>query len=145
MNTKGGPWPPFEEPISCRLRGREGDHVAQRGEPRERMALELPDPLAGQVELVADRLEGPRLAVEPEAELEDPPLALREGVERLADALPAERLLGLVERVGRLAVGEEVAELALVVRADRLVQRDRRVGGTHRLLDVLDRQAGGLR
>ena len=93
---------------------------------------------------MADRLERPRLALEPEAQLEDPPLALGQRVERLADALAAERLLGLVERVGGLAVGEEVAELALVVRADRLVQRDGRVRGAERLVDVLDRQAGGL-
>ena len=57
----------------------------------------------------------------------DAPLALGKGVQRTPDALAAERLLGLVERVGRLAVGEEVTELAFVVRADRLVQRDRRV------------------
>src|SRR6185436_20942901 len=81
----------------------------------------------------------------PEPELEDAPLALGERVERLADALLAQRLLGLVERVGRLAVGEEVAELALVVRTDRLVQRDRRVRGAERLVDVLHRQAGRLR
>src|SRR3954447_26601547 len=107
--------------------GREGGQVAQRGEPGERLTLELADALARQVELVADRLERPRLALEPEAELEDAPLALRERVERLPDPLLAQRLLGLVERVGGLAVGEQVAELALVVGADGLVERDRRV------------------
>ena len=45
---------------------------------------------------------------------------------------------------GGLAVGEEIAELALVVGADRLVQRDRRGRGRERLVDVLDRQAGRL-
>ena len=145
LNTKGGLRPPFVEPVpAARYAADERDHVAQRREPRERLALELAHALARQVELVADRLERPRLAVEPEAELEDPPLALGERVERLADALPAERLLGLVERVGGLAVGEQVAELALVVRADRLVQRDRRVRGADRLVDVLDRQARRL-
>ncbi len=44
----------------------------------------------------------------------------------------------------RLAVGEEIAELALVVGADRLVQRDGRGRGRQRLVDVLDRQAGRL-
>src|SRR5205085_212392 len=92
--------------------GRDGLQVAQRGEPRQRLALELPDALARQVELVADRLERPRLALEAEPKLEDPPLALRQRVQRLADTLAAKRLFRLVERVGGLAVGEEVAELA---------------------------------
>src|SRR5204863_8511448 len=118
--------------------------VAQRGEPGERLTLELPDPLAGQVELMADRLERPRLALEAETELQDPALALRERVERAADALLAEGLLGLVERIGRLAVCEEVAELALVVRADRLVQRDRRLSGAECLVDMLERQSRRL-
>src|SRR5438067_9592287 len=39
-----------------RLR-RDGDQVAQRAQAGERLALELPDALARQVELVADRLE----------------------------------------------------------------------------------------
>ena len=93
---------------------------------------------------MADRLERPRLALEAEAQLEDAPLPLRKRVERPADALAPERLLGLLERVGGLAVGEEVAELTLVVRTDRLVERDRRVRGSERLLDVLDREAGRL-
>ena len=103
---------------------RRGLRARERCEPAQRLALQLPHALARQVELVPDRLERPRLALEPEPQLEDPPLALRERVERAPDALPSERLLGLVERVSRLTVGEEVAELALVVRADRLVQRD---------------------
>ena len=93
---------------------------------------------------MADRLECPGLALEPEAKLEDAPLALGQCVQRLADALATKRLLCLVERIGGLAVGEQVAELALVVGADRLVQRDRRMRGGERLVDVLDRQAGGL-
>ena len=108
---------------------REARELPEGGEARERLALELADALARQVELVADRLERPRLALEAEPQLEDPPLALGERVERLADVLAAQRLLRLVERVGRLAVGEEVAELALVVGADGLVQRDRRGRG----------------
>src|SRR5207253_5976316 len=60
---------------------RERDQVPQRGEARQGLAFELPDALARQVELVTDRLEGPRLALEAEAELEDPPLALGQGLE----------------------------------------------------------------
>src|ERR671938_779014 len=125
--------------------GRDRDEVAQRAEPGERLALELADALPRQVELVPDRLERPRLALEAEAKLEDAPLPLWERVERAPHALPAERLLGLVERVGGLAVGEEVAELALVVGADGLVQRHRCLRGAESLVDVLDRQAGRLR
>src|ERR671935_235230 len=125
--------------------GCDRDEVAKGAEPGERLALELADALPRQVELVPDRLERPRLALEAEPKLEDPPLPLRKGVERPPHALPAERLLGLVERVGGLAVGEEVAELALVVGPDGLVQRDGRLGGAERLVDVLNRQAGRLR
>ena len=89
---------------------REAREVPQRREPRERLALELADALARQVELVPDRLERPGLALEAEAELQDPPLALGKSVERAPDALLAQRLLGLVERVRGLAVGEEVPE-----------------------------------
>src|SRR5215212_3621704 len=125
--------------------GREACQFTQRREPRERLALELADALARQVELVADRLERPRLALEPEPQLEDPPLALGERVECLADVLAAQRLLGLVERVDGVAVGEQVAQLALVVGADRLVQRHGGRRGGERLVDVLDRQARRLR
>src|SRR5207248_8730652 len=120
--------------------GRDRDQIAQRAEPRQRLTLELPDALARQVELVADRLEGPRLAFEAEPQLEDPSLALRQGIERAPHALPAQRLLGLVERIGSLTVGEQVPELALVDRPDRLVQGHGRVGGTQSLVDVLHRQ-----
>src|SRR5205085_10136811 len=126
-----------------RLR-RDRDQIPKGAEAGQRLVLELADALARQVELVPDRLERPRLALEAEPQLEDPPLALGKRVECLADVLTAERLLGLVERVGGLAIGEQVAELALVVRADRLVQRDGRGCGGERLLDVLQRQAGRL-
>src|SRR5689334_22038939 len=104
----------------ARRLGGEPSELAESSQPRERLTLELPDALTRQVELVPDRLERPRLAFEPEAQLEDAPLALRQGVERLADVLAAERLLGLVERIRRLAVGKQVAELPFVVCTDRL-------------------------
>src|SRR2546421_69434 len=70
---------------------------------------------------------------------------VRAAVECLADVLAAKGLLRLVEGIRGLAVGEEIAELALVVSADRLVQRDRRGGSRERLLDVLQREARRLR
>ena len=74
----------------------------------QRLALELPNALARQIELVPDRLERPRLALEPKPKLQDPTLPLGERVQRAADTLPAQRLLRLVERVRGLAVGEQV-------------------------------------
>src|SRR5581483_4965480 len=103
------------------------------------------DALAREIELVADRLERPGLALEAEAQLQDPPLPLRERVERAADALLAQRLLRLVERIRGLAVGEEIAQLALVVSADGLVERHRSLRGAERLVDVLAWEAGRLR
>jgi hypothetical protein len=93
---------------------------------------------------VADCLERPRLAIEAEAKLEDAALPLGEGIQSPADTLAPQGLLGLVERIGRFPVGEQVAQLALVVRADRLVQRNGRLSGAERLVDVLDREAGRL-
>src|ERR671938_337459 len=100
--------------------GRDRDEVAQRAEPGERLALELADARPRQVELVADRLERPRLALEAEPQLEDPSLALRERVERLPNVLPPQRLLRLVElldreagRLRQLVLGRLATELDL--------------------------------
>ena len=51
----------------CRDRG----EVAKRRETLQRLALELAHALPREPELVADRLERPRVALEAEAELED--------------------------------------------------------------------------
>ena len=60
----------------------DGLELAESRQPSQRLTLQLAHPLARQVELVADRLERPRLSFEAEPQLEDPPLALRQGVER---------------------------------------------------------------
>src|SRR5262245_14802502 len=125
--------------------GGDGSELAKSCEALKRLALELAHSLAGEPELGADRLERPRVALEAEPQLENAPLPLGKRVECLANALLSQRLLGLLERIGGLAVGEEIAQLALVVGADALVQRDRRLCGRERLVDVLDRKAGGLR
>src|SRR5262249_29079316 len=56
--------------------GGQAGELAQRRQPRKGLALELTNALARQVELVTDRLERPRLALEAEPQLEDPPLTL---------------------------------------------------------------------
>jgi hypothetical protein len=61
--------------------------LAQRGKPGKCLAFELADPLAGQVELVADRLESPGLALEAEPQLQDPALPLRKGIQGTPHAL----------------------------------------------------------
>src|SRR5690349_17384311 len=95
--------------------------------------LELAYPLAGDAELAADRLQRLDLAVEPEAQLDDPALPLGKPLDRLPHGQPADRIEGRGLRVGRLRIGEQVAELDLVV-ADSLVQRDGRLDGLERLL-----------
>src|SRR3954452_20220404 len=109
----------------------------------ERLALELPDALTGEAELLADRLERRGLAREAEAELDDPPLPLRQLGDRALHALAPNRLDGFLGRVDGGLVGEQVAELRVAVRAEALVQRDR-VDRVERLLDVLALEAGRL-
>src|SRR5215210_4920049 len=92
------PAPLTLRPLSLRS-GSDGNHVAERGKTRKRLALQLPHPFACQIELMPDRLERPRLAFESKAQLENPPLPLRERVQRLPHALATQRLLRLVERV----------------------------------------------
>ena len=102
----------------------------------ERLGLELADALARQAELLADRLERRGLAAEAEAELDDPALPLGQVGDRALDALAPDCVDGLLGRVDRRLVGEQVAELGVAVGAEALVQRDR-VDRVERLDDVL--------
>ena len=60
-----------------------------------------------------------------EAHLDDLALALRQRRQRLADVLLAQRFRRQLERRGRGLVLDEVAELGLLLLADRLLERDR--------------------
>ena len=64
--------------VSDALRCGDGLKLAESRQARECLAFELPDALPRQVELVPDRLQRPRLALETEAKLEDAALALRQ-------------------------------------------------------------------
>src|SRR4029079_3433139 len=98
----------------------------ERTQLLQALVLDLPDPLAGDVERLPDLVERPRLlAVEPVAELEHAPLAVRERLQDRAQRLVAERLLGLLVGQRHRLVGEEVPELGLVLVADGLLERDR--------------------
>ena len=54
--------------------------------------------------------------------------------------LPAERRVGDVFGQRRVLVGEEVAELGLILFADRVLERDRRLRAPHDLLDLRARE-----
>src|SRR5204862_2196332 len=107
--------------------------LGQRLQLLERLVLDLADALAGDVEGAPHLVERAGvLAAQSVAQLEYAPLAVGEILQRLA-----QRLLGQDLRrplVGRLRalVGDELAELGLLLIADRLLQRDR---GLSRALD----------
>jgi hypothetical protein len=85
------------------------------------------------------------LAVEAEPQLEDTALKLRELGQRVADGAPPQRVPGLDEWFDRGRIREQVAEFAVAVLADGLVERDGRLDRIEGLLDVLELEAGGLR
>src|SRR4051812_10258062 len=131
---------PFAHPGE-RAAGRLGDvaqllRLGQRLQLLERLVLDLADALARDVERPPDLVERARvLAAEAVAQLEHAALAVGEVLQRLAQRLLGEDLRSaLVGRLGPL-VGDELAELGLLLVADRLLERDRRLG---RALDRVD-------
>src|SRR5207253_5651228 len=88
-----------------------------------------------------DLLERLRLRlVEPVAELEHLPLAVRQRGERLRERLAPKRHLDLV--LGKRTIaGDEVAEGRVLLVADRLVEARGRACGGQDLVRLLDRQA----
>src|SRR5918995_4217772 len=115
--------------------------VRQRAELLQALVLDLANALARDVERAADLVErARRLAVEAVAELEHLALARREHLEHLLERLLAKRRLGLLLGHRSRVVGEEVAELGLLLVADGLLERDRRLRAAADLLDLVGRQ-----
>src|SRR3954467_7757868 len=112
----------------------------------ERLVLDLADALARHVERAPDLVQGARvLAAEPVAQLEHAALAVGEVLQRLTQRLLGEDLRGaLVGRLGAL-VGDELAELRLLLVAHRLLQRDRGLGRALDRVDLLGVDPGDVR
>src|SRR5258705_8899611 len=110
--------------------------LCQRLQLLQRLVLDLADALARDVERAPNLVEGAGvLATEPVAKLEHAAFAVGEVLERLAQRLLGEDLGGaLVRRLGAL-VGDELAELRLLLVADGLLERDRSL---RRALDRVD-------
>src|SRR5215211_1130029 len=123
-----------------RLRDLQGFDFAVHGQVFEGVCLDLPHPLARQPELAADRLERGRVAVavQPVAPLHDLALALRQ----LRDRAPQDVLLEAHRQLllrRRLLGRDQLAERALVLGADRLVEARDRAGGLLHLAQLLQR------
>src|SRR3954447_6942245 len=100
--------------------------VAQLG---HRLRLDLPDPLTRDPVDLADLVEGARLAVgETEAQADDAGLPLRQRLQHAGQLVLHEREADRVDRHDGLGVLDEVAELAVALVADRLVEADRLPG-----------------
>src|SRR3954467_9817393 len=111
----------------------------------ERLVLDLADALARDVERPPDLVERARvLAAEAVAQLEHAALSVGEVLQRLAQRLLGEDLgRALVRRLGAL-VGDELAELGLLLVADRLLEGDRGLRGALDRVDLLGVDPGDL-
>src|SRR6478672_10179659 len=114
------------------------DRFGQGSELLQALVLDLPDPLARDVERPADLVQRPgMLAVEPVPKLEHLTLPARERPEDLAQGLLAHGDLGLLVRQRHVLVGDEVPELRLVFVADGLLERDRRLRAAADVLHLI--------
>src|SRR5918995_3417073 len=111
----------------------------------QRLVLDLADALAGDVERPPHLIQRTgMLAAEPVAELEHAALAVGEVLEGLLQRLLGEQLGGPLEGGLGALIGDELAELRLLLVADRLLEGDRRLRRALDRIDLLGLDAGDL-
>src|SRR3569833_4665586 len=104
--------------------------VARVPQLRQRLLLELTDPLAGQAEVLADLVQRARGAVvEAEAHRHDLLFAGRQHAQGEAELVGHELPVAQLGRLGRVGVLDEVTDAGLAVLADRGVEADRLAAG----------------
>src|SRR5437879_7609995 len=108
----------------------------------QRLGLDLPDPLASHVEVAPDLFEGPRATVlQAKAQLKHPSLPRGERVEDSLDLLLEQLVAGRVRRSHAGQVGDEVAEMAVLLLADGRLEAHRLLGDLHNLAHLLGADA----
>jgi hypothetical protein len=106
----------IEETVQLANAGRVA-HLAQC------LGLDLPNAFASHLELLADLLERPAVAVDQaEPQREHPALALRERIQNVDDLFPQERVGRHVVRIFRRLVLDEIAEARVIAVAHRRLQ-----------------------
>src|SRR6266851_3023529 len=104
----------------------------------ERLRLDLPDALSGDIEFAPDLFERAGASVlEPEPQLQDATLATGEALEHALDLLLEELVRRGVGRREGLVVGDEVPEVRVLFLADRRLERDRLLRDLHDLADLV--------
>src|SRR6187431_3194356 len=104
----------------------------------QRLGLDLADPLAGDVELLADLFEGPGTPVlQAEPELQDASLAAGQRVQDRLDLLLEELVRCRLGRREGPTVLDEVAEVRVLFLTDRGLERDRFLRDLDDLADLL--------
>src|ERR1043165_3748833 len=111
----------------------------------ERLGLDLPDALAGDLEVLADLLEGVvGLLTDAEPHAQDLLLTWRQGRQDLAGLVgEIYRDDALARRDDRLVL-DEVAQVRVLFLADRGLERDRLLGDLEDLADLVERQLHAL-
>src|SRR2546427_3730421 len=106
----------------------------------EGLGLDLADPLPGDVELLADLLErsGPAI-LQAEPELQDAPLPAGQGVQHGLHLLLEQLVRGRLGGGQRAPVLDEVAEVRVLLLADRRLERDGLLRDLDDLADLLPR------
>ena len=110
----------------------------------QRLALDLPDPLAGDAELLTDLLQraGPPVG-QAEAQLDDRLLPVGQLVQHVAELLLEQQEGRGVDRDNRVHVLDEVTQVGVVGRSHRGVQRHRLASQALDLDDLGSREVQG--